>query len=558
MLKNNFKVKILLALLFVLALFLRTYRLDRYPVGLLWDEAALGYNAYSVLKTGKDEYGSFFPIIFKSFGDYKPGLYVYLTIPFVMVGGLNELTVRLPSAIFGALTILLIFYLSLEADKEKNVLMAFLVSFVLAINPWHLRFSRGAWELNIMVFELVLATYFFLKALNTTQKKYLVAAILSLILSLLTYQAAKFLVPALVGGLIFFFRKKILTDFKRETLLFLLAIGTAFIVFNLVTFFSGGAGRLRTMSLFSYPRSVEETQFILEQGDSVFDWTIFHSSPIFFARSILGRYFNYFSGKFLFIGGDWSNPRNGILYQGVMLLPEAIFLFLGLSVFLNGKRTPWQNFLFYWLLISPIPAALTRDSISSVRAFSMIIPLCFLTASGIFSLFKWADKRDDFLKWGTDIAVVGLYLIFFARMVDLYFLHDPKFNSEGYLYGYKEAMEYVKKVELSKNKVVISPKFGQPYIFYLFYTKYDPKEYQKIAKLIENPSGDVGEVRTLGKIEFRKIFWPDDRSVPNTVFVGDDFDLPTKDIVGYEDKFIQIKDINLLNNKIAFRIVETK
>src|SRR3989304_1484349 len=99
---------ILLILVLVLATFLRLWRLDINPPGLTPDEAALGYNAYSILKTGRDEYGDLLPIIFKSFGDYKPGFYVYLTVPFVAVFGLNEWSVRLPSALSGVLAIFLI------------------------------------------------------------------------------------------------------------------------------------------------------------------------------------------------------------------------------------------------------------------------------------------------------------------------------------------------------------------------------------------------------------------------------------------------------------------
>src|SRR3990170_6052123 len=92
-------------LIVLIAAVLRLWKLDNIPPHLTPDEAALGYNAYSILKTGKDEYGEFLPIIFKSFGDYKPGLYVYLTVPFVAFFGLNEYTVRLPSAIFGIIAV---------------------------------------------------------------------------------------------------------------------------------------------------------------------------------------------------------------------------------------------------------------------------------------------------------------------------------------------------------------------------------------------------------------------------------------------------------------------
>ncbi|MBU1127337.1 hypothetical protein KKF11_03250, partial [Patescibacteria group bacterium] len=67
------KEKILLVLILLLAAALRLWGLNHYPVGLNADEAAIGYNAYSLIETGLDEHGNAWPIHFKSFGDYKPG-----------------------------------------------------------------------------------------------------------------------------------------------------------------------------------------------------------------------------------------------------------------------------------------------------------------------------------------------------------------------------------------------------------------------------------------------------------------------------------------------------
>src|SRR5688572_17254454 len=98
------KAVILLLTVVILAAVLRLWNLSSNPPSLTWDEASLGYNAYSLLQTGKDEYGRLFPLNLKSFGDYKPAVYSYLIIPFIVVFGLNEWAIRLPSAIAGILT----------------------------------------------------------------------------------------------------------------------------------------------------------------------------------------------------------------------------------------------------------------------------------------------------------------------------------------------------------------------------------------------------------------------------------------------------------------------
>ena len=70
------KSRILLILIFLIALFLRFWQLGNNPPSFTWDEAAWGYNAYSFGIDLKDEFGNFLPIVYlESFGDFKPPLY---------------------------------------------------------------------------------------------------------------------------------------------------------------------------------------------------------------------------------------------------------------------------------------------------------------------------------------------------------------------------------------------------------------------------------------------------------------------------------------------------
>lgn len=552
--------KLLLSLIFALALFLRLYKLGQFPVGFLWDEAALGYNAYSILKTAKDEYGQFLPLIFKSFGDYKPGFYVYLTVPSIALLGLNEMATRLPSALFGSLAVLAVYGWIKETGKKteaESARLALLTAFLLAINPWHIGFSRGAWELNVMTTEIIFGLFFLAKFFNFPKRIYLYFSSLFFILALFTYQAAKLLVLALLVGYLFFYRR------ESRAVLFRLKVG--FVAINLaglvllswLTLGGGKAGRLKVMSVFSYPRSVAEAQLLQKQdGGQKFPSLVFHNSPVFFSRSILERYFNHFSGKFLFFTGDWSNPRNGTAYQGGLYFLDLPFLLIGLGILFGRKRLGLENFMLYWLLLAPLPSALTRDSISSVRSFSLVIPLIFVTAIGINGLYEVLQRRR--VSRPLFLAVLLLaYAGMSGRFLDLYFCHDPKVNSRDRLYGYKETVRYLQPLVEKKDKVIFTTKYGQPYIFYLFYTQYNPQEYQKVAQLKENPYGDVGEVEKIGKIEFRKVYWPADRSIPNAIFVDDEFGLPDQDIIG-EDKFVFLKEVRFLNKEVAFRVVETK
>ena len=164
--------KLLLIIIIICSLAIRIYGISQTPQ-LNADESALGYNAYSLIQTGKDEFGTRWPFVFRSFDDYKPGIYVYLAIPFIEILGLNALAVRLPSLIAAIISIWTIYYLAqrIFATSRHKVTIGLISSLILAIMPWHIQFSRGAWETQVATTFLLIGTYFFL--LIPKKKKYL-------------------------------------------------------------------------------------------------------------------------------------------------------------------------------------------------------------------------------------------------------------------------------------------------------------------------------------------------------------------------------------------------
>ena len=116
----NKKYLLLLAIL-IFAAFLRFYQLGNNPPSLTWDEAAWGYNAYSIGIDGRDEFGRFLPLDYlESFGDFKPPVYAYLDVLPVKIFGLSEFSVRFPSALFGVLTVLLTYFLVKALFKTNS------------------------------------------------------------------------------------------------------------------------------------------------------------------------------------------------------------------------------------------------------------------------------------------------------------------------------------------------------------------------------------------------------------------------------------------------------
>lgn len=564
---DTFLKKYLLFAILLIASILRLWRLNSIPPHLTPDEAALGYNSYSILKTGRDEYGEFLPLIFKSFGDYKPGLYIYFALPFIELFGLNEFSVRLPSAIFGILAVWLLYKIVYKFFDGENTqlsiinphLLASISALMLTISPWHIQFSRGAWEANISLTLSLAGIYLFLKALK--KPKQLIFSSVFFSTTLLTYQGAKLSTIVMVFVLLITFWKDFMRAvFVRNILIasFLLSFIIASPVFLSIT--SGKTGRLNVFSLFSYPRPKEYLQDFLSQGDEEVGsiiYYIFHSEALNFTRGILGRWFNHFSGRFLFFVGDWQNPRHSSPNHGVLLLIDLLLLPAGF-VFLIKKRSKISIFVFLWLILAPLPSILSRDQVHAVRAFNMVIPLVIISSLGFSEIIilskKIKETERKLLFFG---FFVFLFLVSFVFYLDSYFVHLSKHNSHLWSYGYKQIVETITPIQNNYKEIKVQQSFAQPYIYFLFYQKYDPVEYQKQAKLVESEyKGDVGYIEKLDNILFSAIDWPQNRKENGTLVVADAIRIPDEEL---QKGFVNlIKEISYLNGDTAFRIVEVK
>jgi 4-amino-4-deoxy-L-arabinose transferase-like glycosyltransferase len=542
--KNN---KFILILIFVLAFAIRIYHANSYPT-LLWDEASLGYNAFSIIHTAKDEYGKLLPLIFKSFGDYKPGLYVYLAIPFIKILGLTTLAVRLPSIIIGSLTPIIL-YLLIKEISPKSKKIALISALVLTFNPYNIHFSKGAWETNILTFELVLATLFFFKFFKNSKKIYLFLSALVFASTLYTYQAGKMISVLLILILVAVNFKSIFQKHLKTAILsFVLPLGLLAIPVAYGLLFSSNANRLNVISLLSYPRSQTETQQIINETNKT-DYNIFYNQGEFFLRNSLLRYFNHFSPKFLAFEGDWQDARNSAPYIGVILYPSLIFLVIGIFLSLSKeKKEPVNLFFLLWLLAAPIPAALTRDSIQAVRSMSFSIPLVYFISLGIFFFLNKYKSKFALL------LLIGVCLISFVYYGDLYLNHMSKKSPNDTLYGYKEAANFVIQNQSKYQNIVFTDFYGQPYIYYLFFSQYPPEKYQAQAKLTESISGDTGRVEKIDNIQFTSTNFQYVTNTPHTLGIFSYDEILRQNLNTSKDfsKFIPLSPINGISTFYAY------
>ena len=536
--------KYLLIIILLLAAVLRFYKLDSYPA-LNADEAAIGYNAYSLIQTGKDEHGNPWPVHFQSFGDYKPGLYFYLVLPFVKVLGLNELAVRIPGATLGVLTVLVVYLLVGELFKGKY--LALIASFLLAISPWHLHFSRGGWEVNASTFFITAGIWLFVKYINSKSFKYLAFSILHFALSLYTYHAARIVVPLLGLGFLVIYWKEI---FRKENIksLVLSLLLVVLLLFPLAKDLIGPAGisRVAGVGLFADPGPLNR---INEQRGEHADFKgviprIFHNKAVNYGLAFLQNWASHFHGEFLFLSGD-AIQRNKVPETGQLYLFEILTIAIGLIMLIKNLDKS-AKVIFLWLIVAPVASALTFQSPHALRAHNMVIPLVIISVIGLQKIFNWLSARK---RYG-QAFVGGLIIViawFFARYIHMYWIHMAKEYPFSSQYGLKELVSYVKENQDKYQKIWITDKYDQPYVLFLFYLKYPPQDFQNNHVLTARDKFGFSTVRDFDKFHFEAVKFDKIRPEnPNSLIVGAVEEIPqeaniVKEIYGTNDfKYFRI------------------
>ena len=532
--------KIIILSIFILAFILRFWNLGNNPPSLDWDEASLGYNAYSLLKTGKDEYGKFLPLSIRSFGDYKPPLYTYLDVPAVALFGLNEFAVRAPSAVFGVLEVIVLYFLLKELlkgeeDKKKNIISLF-GTFFLAISPWHIQFSRVAFEANIGLFFVTLGVFFFL--IGFRKNKYFIISSVSFALSIYSYHSPRLIVPLLLLALFLIYRKKMFGKLKYSVMA---AVLLFLLVFPVIKDMTGGSGaRLNSVSSLNPNERLGESIKLLsmdkEDGD-IFG-VITHNRRVVYGLTVLAGYLDHFNFDFLFLDGDGPG-RHHAVGMGMLYWWDAVFVILGILALLREKKETKLT-VFSWFLLAPVASAFTTGTPHAVRALYFLPVYQIITAYGLYFLyFLTREKRKYF-----PIVLIFLVLNFFYYL-HMYYIHTPPEVSDWWQYGYKQVVEEVKKEEPKVDKILVTYKYDQPYVFFLFYYPVDPTWYQN-----NWGSGEVLRAeRNFGKFEFRNINWSSDQNLKKTLIIGTPDEIPDQ-TPGL------IKNIYFLNGQVAFRIVE--
>lgn len=491
------KINLFLVGIIFLATFLRLWRLDEVPVSLFGDELDVGYQAYSILKTGKDYSGNFMPLHFQSLAEWRTPLYLYSSVPTVAIFGITPWGVRLPAAIFGILGVWLIYLLVREFMRETTQKVArnyaesvaLLAALLIAISPWHIQYSRAGFEVTEMLALFLAGVWLFLKGLRNG--KWLPVSIVCFSLTPWVYSTAKLFTPLALLLLVLLFRKEILKAGRKWILwsvAALLIVGGP-IAFS--TIFGGGTVRFSYISIFTDPTIVPQIGWDRLRDARVGDPTVkfgvqptlvdrlFHNKLLSLGDVFVRNYLQSFSTQFLFIQGD-LNLRHSPNEMGQLYRIELIFLFIGVAFFLTSAvNFKFKALIIFWLLAAPIPAVLTRDGgMHATRLFFILPPLVFLIAFGVYNLWQIAPKKYLWRK----VLLLGItlpYILSFVLYQHSFWVHYPWESERWWHAGFKEAVQTAKSLEANYNKIIFSTAGEPPWIFFAGWYQYPPDVWHK-------------------------------------------------------------------------------
>lgn len=537
----------LLAIIFVFGLVIRLYQLSITPPALNWDEASLGYNAYLISQTLKDEHGEFLPISrFIAYGDYKPPLYIYVTAVSVKLFGLSEFSTRLPSAVAGSILVVVTFFITSELlwwwrqkatfpfPRNKTCLAA---AFLVAISPWTMQLSRGAYEGNLATLFSGIGIYFLLRLLRNRSIWPGVFCALFMAAAMYTFNTHRVFVPLIIFAILTANLKRIFHD-KRLFWGVATLVGVLFLLVTpMIPHLLSAEGRLRFEEVsWTKDTSLVETannRIARDNGQGTIP--IFDNRRIEFALTFTKHLSDHFSANYLFFQGD-KNPRLSTQDVGEFYLIEIVFLLLGIFYVLKLRGFPGLA-IGLWIFLGLVPGALARETPHALRTLNLVPVPQVVAAIGLIAVLNNNRRR-------LIMAVIAIaYSLLFLVHLHEYLIHYRVDYANDWQYGYKEMVSYVSSVEKKYDHILVTGKYGRPYIYFLFFKQYSPEKYW-VTKSVSRDQFGFWTVNG-----FDKYFFGDaPKKTSKSLVVWDNSALP----VGK----VPIKTITEPSGQVVFQIYE--
>ena len=488
-----------LLVIILVAVSLRFINLDTIPIGFNDDEAAFGYNAYSILKTGRDEWGRFLPFpVFESFGDWKLVGYLYLTVISQFVFGISEFATRFPSAVFGIMSVFATYFLAKELFNRNVGLIS---AFLLAISPWSIIASRNAFESDILIFFIVISTYFFLKGLKNG--KYLTFAFIGFAICFYIYRSSWLFIPLFISTLIYLYREKFrrIWPILTKNLIFFVILLTPLI--PTVLTFKGQSRFFQESFITGVQRSGIIDEINARRGSCqsrlpVFTCSLIYNKYTFFLSTYLNNYFSNLSPETYFVRGNYTGYQSAPL-RGFFYSFELPLLIIGLISLLK-VRSDAAKLVLFWILIVPIGPSIT--GVGNPGRLNILMPAPqIIAAYGTVTVFTLI--RSSLLKRLLGVLMTIIILFSLSRFLADVLYYYPKISARYQRYGYKQLFDYLESQKHAYKQIAISRKGddAKQYIHYLFYEKYDPQNFLN-STVRYRDQGKWQVVEKIGKFSF--------------------------------------------------------
>ncbi len=493
-LKNHANT-IILTIIILLGSLLRIININNNPARLTHDAMSIGYNAYSIFKTGKDEWGRFMPLDFEAFGDHKlPGA-IYAAVPSIALFGLKTLGLVMPSILAGTVLIVLMYLLVKELTQKKH--LGLFAAFITATSPWTIRISRMMFESNLALTIYTGALFLLVKSLKKKQNLYyLLGASFLLGLSFYFYIAFRLISTLTLGSFLLyaFINKYNKKDLFISLLVFIVSISP--LIPQL--FSTGGTARFNQVSVFnstgytSAQQEITDYCFMKNPASAKFCRKLF-SKPVLIVKNIKHIYTEFLVPSFLF------TEKNQISYLqntafGLFFVVLSPLLLLGLFN-LKKQSSISKILLIFLLIVAPLPTALTGE-IQIIRASAYIIPVVIL-----FS-FGWEQALSLYKK--KQILTSGLITIYCCWLL-LFVIHDhlvyaPKSALAVYQLPPQLALDLKARSDIEQ--IYFTKHYPDAHIALAFYQQIDPQWYQNNIVRPEPDNLGFTHADKLGKYQF--------------------------------------------------------
>lgn len=463
---------LILLLIIIVSALLRLVNLGQSPPGLNQDEATNAWNAYCLLETGKDQAGISWPIFYtRGLGHNRSTLYIYTLIPFQAVGGMNVSTTRLPAAIGGIFTVLLIYFVGKRLFDWKTALLA---AGLLALNPWHIQQSRWGHDaslsslLGLAPLAMILWAGMPLGKDETLTPRVLPAVLAGIVTGIVCYgyHSVRLFVPVFLLAIVlvsFTEWRNVLKSHKG-----ILAIAAFILAFSL------------TFGPLSWQHIFHSENIALHAQDQE---RIFTDSDSFLVilKNLSLQYANHFGLDFLFLRGDHfaiqSPPRCG-QFHWYMLPLMVIGLITLLSKF---KSSLPARILLVFVIVYPIGDCFFKTSGShAMRSLPGLCGLILLGSVGGIAFMEFMWKRN--LRMAVSVIVVFVISVIVLNIRYLNYFYR-QYNRQPEIYhafqtDFVKACEWLRPRIEDVDAVFCTTKgLNMPYVVSLVALEYEPEKW---------------------------------------------------------------------------------